>query len=243
MPDPDPCQHLEWDTRFFGVETARVLADTLTPDHAAAIDQWCASRQTKFLYFLARPDDPHTIRLAQQGGYMLTDVRMTFEQPLSADTPTKPTPCVGPFQEPDLPALRRIARTSFTDGRFYADPHIPRAKCDELYDLWITKSTGEDSSGVLVARHDDGRAIGFVTCDVDPSTRWGSIGLLGVDESARGRGVGRALTDAALAWATRSRLPGITVITQGRNVAAQRLYQRCGFVTRSVRLYYHKWYD
>jgi ribosomal protein S18 acetylase RimI-like enzyme len=95
---------------------------------------------------------------------------------------------------------------------------------------------------VLVAR-DEGRAVGFVTCDVDAATNWGSIGLLGVDESARGRGVGRALTQGALAWFAQRALPGVTVITQGRNVVAQRLYQRCGFVTRSVRLYYHKWYD
>jgi ribosomal protein S18 acetylase RimI-like enzyme len=243
MDDADePCKHLEWDSRFFGVETARVVADTLTPERAAEIDRWCAGHRIKFLYFLARPDDPETIRLAEQGGYALTDVRMTFEQPLSADAPVNRTSSVRPFEEPDLPALRRIARTSFTDGRFYSDPHVPRAKCDELYDIWITKSTGADPSGVLVAR-DEGRAVGFVTCDLDAATNWGSIGLLGVDESARGRGVGRALTQGALAWFALRGLPGVTVITQGRNVVAQRLYQRCGFVTRSVRLYYHKWYD
>ena len=32
------------------------------------------------------------------------------------------------------------------------------------------------------------------------------------------------------------------VVTQGRNIAGQRLYQRCGFLTRSVELWYHKWY-
>jgi hypothetical protein len=34
----------------------------------------------------------------------------------------------------------------------------------------------------------------------------------------------------------------VQVITQGRNYAAQRLYQRAGFVTRKTELWYHKWF-
>jgi len=32
------------------------------------------------------------------------------------------------------------------------------------------------------------------------------------------------------------------VVTQGRNLAAQRLYQRNGFVTASLQLWYHRWF-
>jgi hypothetical protein len=35
----------------------------------------------------------------------------------------------------------------------------------------------------------------------------------------------------------------VAVVTQGRNGAAQRLYQRCGFVTHALDLWYHKWYS
>jgi len=41
------------------------------------------------------------------------------------------------------------------------------------------------------------------------------------------------------------RQEGIThaeVVTQGRNYGAQRMYQRCGFVTRTTELWYHKWF-
>jgi hypothetical protein len=31
-------------------------------------------------------------------------------------------------------------------------------------------------------------------------------------------------------------------VTQGRNLAAQRLYQRTGFLIRDLQLWYHKWY-
>jgi hypothetical protein len=32
------------------------------------------------------------------------------------------------------------------------------------------------------------------------------------------------------------------VVTQGNNLAAQRLYQTCGFLSRDLQLWYHKWY-
>jgi len=43
-------------------------------------------------------------------------------------------------------------------------------------------------------------------------------------------------------WFADQNASNITVVTQGRNVAAQRLYQRLGFVTRSLELTYHKWF-
>ena len=67
--------------------------------------------------------------------------------------------------------------------------------------------------------------------------------LIAVDQAHRGGGVGRALVDSALAWAAARGLARIELVTHGRNVAAQRLYQRCGFVTRRVQLQYHKSYD
>jgi hypothetical protein len=33
-----------------------------------------------------------------------------------------------------------------------------------------------------------------------------------------------------------------TVVTQGRNVVSQRVYQRCAFMTRSAQLWYHCWF-
>lgn len=50
--------------------------------------------------------------------------------------------------------------------------------------------------------------------------------------------VRQALREDAAAWEARR----LGVATQGRNVQAQRLYQRCGFFTRSLGLSYHRWF-
>src|SRR5438045_3710522 len=107
----DPCQHLPWDTEFFGVATARVIGDTLTPDRAREIDQWCRSRKINLLYFLARSDDLLTERSAEEAGYRLVDLRTTFEKLLTDRAPA-PHPAISPFIPPDLPTLQQIGRTS-----------------------------------------------------------------------------------------------------------------------------------
>ncbi len=237
----EPCQHLPWDTEFFGVATARVIGDTLTPDRAREIDQWCQSRKIRLLYFLARSNDVITTRTAEERGYRLVDLRTTFEKRLIDRVPAAHR-AIGPFIPSDLPVLQRIARTSYTDSRFYHDGHIPRATCDRLFENWTTQSCQGQSDQVLVAR-EAGQAVGYVTCDLDAATRWAAIGLIGVDESFRGKGFGRQLVESALAWAAQQGALGMTVVTQGRNIAAQRLYLQCGFVTRPVQRYYHKWYE
>jgi len=55
-------------------------------------------------------------------------------------------------------------------------------------------------------------------------------------------GVGRALLDRSLSWFRGNNAASVTVVTQGRNVAALRAYERAGFTTRSVEFWYHKWF-
>ena len=71
----------------------------------------------------------------------------------------------------------------------------------------------------------------------------GQIGLVGVHPDARGNGVGAALVNAGLRWFGSVGARDVAVVTQGQNVTAQRLYQRCGFATSRIELWYHKWFS
>jgi dTDP-4-amino-4,6-dideoxy-D-galactose acyltransferase len=239
--DETPCEPLAWDTQLFGLSIARVRGDTLTTERAEAIDRWCRANGTKLLYFLARSDDPTTAAVAEQAGYREVDRRVTLHRSL-AGSHSATDNAITPFVDSDLDALRQIARGSYHDSRFYHDGRLPRAKCDELFDLWTTQACQRHPDHVLVAREDD-TPVGYVTCKTDPTSREATIDLIGVAESARGRGVGKRLVDAALGWAALRGATTMSVVTQTRNTAAIRLYERRGFVTSLVQRYYHKWYD
>ncbi len=238
MRDAAPCRLLDWDTEFFGRRIARLTASRLTPEAVDDALAWCTRHGVECLYCLADADDPPTARLAEAHGFRHVDVRMTLAARLEGAAAPPPAG-TRPWAPADLTALRALARTSHRDSRFYADPAFPRARCDDLYATWIDRSCHGYADAVLVADA-AGVAVGYVSCHLDGGDA-GRIGLFAVDAGHRGRGTGRALLAASLAWFGARGARRVTVVTQGRNVAAQRLYQRGGFVTDALQHWYHKW--
>ncbi len=238
-----PCRLLEWDSQFFGVRIARLEQSRLADAQWPAIAEWCKQNHVDCLYFLADAGDPVSARAAERAGFNLTDIRITFaHEAASQRGDALPVPggvTFRAFKEDDLAALQSIARASYRDTRFYADGHFSEARCDALYETWIEKSCHGRDDLVIVAEVDT-RPAGFITCSVRDGA--GMIGLVGVSVEARGRGLGQLLVQASQQWFHSRGAGQALVVTQGRNIAAQRLYQRCGFLTHSVQIWYHRWF-
>ena len=242
-----PCEMLSWDTEFFGCRIARVCGDTLKQEQAVQIDEWSRSNRIRCLYFLSRADDPATIQTAEKHGFGLVDIRVTFERVvMNLHDPARPEPPAGasirPVQPDDLPGLQAMARTGHGGTRFFSDSHFPRQRVEDLYSTWITLESRGRAQTVLVAASAANQPLGYVSCHMDPARREGQIGLVGVSPEVRGRGIGKNLVLAAIGWFRTQGAHEVTVVTQGNNRAAQRLYQQCGFLSRDLQLWYHKWY-
>lgn len=94
-------------------------------------------------------------------------------------------------------------------------------------------------STVFVAVDDDGTILGTATLELDDPITDGEppmapgearLRMLGVDASARGRGAGQALLDATIAHARERDRTRMILNTTDVMRAAQRLYERNGFV-------------
>ena len=236
------CEYLEWDSQFFGRRIARANISYLTEDLVAEIDAWCSSLGIDCLYFLAGSTDRQTARLAQVNEFRLVDVKLTLELQVGPTiTGDSAVSRVRSATEGDIPALRAIARTSHRDSRFYYDRNFPSHLCDELYATWIQRSCQGWATKVFVAGENE-VIDGYVTCNL-PNRFSAQIGLVGVADVAQGKGIGSELVSYAVRWFAQEGVEKVTVVTQGRNVRAQRLYQRSGFVTRSVDLWFHRWFS
>lgn len=237
------CEYLEWDSQFFGKRIARMRVPRLDEESATEIERWCVAEGIECLYFLADFSDKKTALLAQEWGFHFVDVRMTLTKVVS--NMNSESSAVGftirGAVDADIPALRAIARNAHHDSRFYYDAHFPPEKCNEMYETWIEKSVRGWARRVLVA--DAGRGPeGYLTCNLQQSGG-GEIGLVGVAEAARGRGVGKSLVREGLQWFAQNGATVVSVVTQGRNASAQRLYQKCGFTSHSVGIWFHRWFN
>jgi len=236
-------KYLEWDSVFFGLRIAQVVSSQLSTDTLAAISAACRVQKIDCLYFLASPEDTATIRLAEAEGFHLVDIRLTLERQVKASAvPWQPESAdIRMATVADIPALRLIAAANHRDSRFYHDGRFPVMRCDELYATWIEKSCQDYADAVLVADYGTG-AAGYLSCHLRDGGV-GQIGLVGVSNRCQGKGLGKQLLHESLRWFAAAGAAHVKVITQGRNLAAQRLYQKSGFLTSSLQLWYHKWFE
>ena len=109
-----------------------------------------------------------------------------------------------------------------------------------FYETWIENSFRGFAQAVLVVEVDR-KPVGYITSHLRGEEA--QIGLMGVADGHQGAGLRwTSLVQHFLSWAAREGAQRATVVTQGRNVRAQRLYQRSGFVTASFQLWYHRWF-
>ncbi len=237
----DPvCTYLEWDSEFFQRRIARLNRRRLDPAILAECAEFCQQNRIACVYLLADPNDPQTSRLAETSDFHLTDIRVTLERAVAGEDLAAFTLNGARFaRESDLPALRAIARSGHRDTRFYFDEHFDRNQCDLLYETWIENSFRGFAQAVLVAEA-EGEPAAYLACHLNEQTS--QIGLLGVAESHRGKGLATKLVRTFLSWSREQGARRAIVVTQGRNLQAQRLYQQNGFLTSSVQLWYHRWF-
>jgi dTDP-4-amino-4,6-dideoxy-D-galactose acyltransferase len=241
------CELLPWDTDFFGCRVGRIRTDRLPNEQVLEIDEWSRDNHIRCLYFLARADDPATIRTAETHGFGLVDVRLTLERRVRASedlTLREPPPnaVIRTARIEDLLGLQGIARTAHSDTRFFNDAHFSRLRVEEFYSVWIALECKGRAQNVLVAAGPTEQPLGYISCHLESAQKKGRIGLVGVAQEARGKGLGSSLVLAACDWFAAQGAKEIAVVTQGRNVPAQRLYQSRGFLTGDLGLWYHKWY-
>lgn len=235
-------QILEWDSNFFGMPVATILPEKLGHEDLVEVLALLEENGVRLAYWASDPGDGKSQQAATHCRGTLVDRKITYVTnaggaPLLSGGPAWPVETYDePFTNGDL---ENLAVQAGMYSRFRVDPRIPEGKFVELYKTWIRKSVDRQiAEAVLVVRH-LGKIVGMVT--VGKKNGRGDIGLIAVDDEMRGKQVGSALVFAAQAWAFGKGWDSAQVVTQGENVAACRLYERCGYRVEQTRNVYHFW--
>jgi mycothiol synthase len=165
--------------------------------------------------------------LARQAGLALArslhEMRIGLPLEAHAAVPTRP------FAPSDVDAWLRVNNRAFAghpeQGGWDRDTLATR-----LAEPWF------DPDGFRLYEH-DGSVAAFCWTKVHRETTppVGEIYVIGVDPELHGRGLGRELTLAGLDWMSSHGLTEAMLFVDAGNVAAVRLYERLGFVTRRTR--------
>ncbi len=229
---------LEWDSNFFGISIAR--CDPASPSDVDEAMSKAREQGVKCVYLLVDGDDTATLHhVMKEPLATQVDMRLTMrhvQKQAFARAESAPVELATPD---DLEWLAPLAREAHVQSRFFADWRFPVERAEALYETWIERSIEGWAARVFTARR-DGEALGYVTAHLDEE-KVGSIGLVAMSASARGQGLGSRLLGQALRWFEAQDAARIEVVTQGRNIAAQRLYQAHGFRSVKAELWYHVW--
>ncbi len=231
---------LPWDSDFFGFRIGRAQGNRLTSAAREELLRWCGDERIRCLYFLADGEDGATLEQAHVGDFKFVDLRVDFAIELAHAVALRSPTEFRPVRFEEISVIESMARGAHTDTRFFKDTGFPAARAADLYARWIQRDFREHR--VLVVGGPDGAVAGYVTCQLDAASGIGRIGLIAVAEAARGRGLGRALVQGALAWFRENGCREVRVATQGTNLVAQRLYQAFGFRTAETSVTFHRWF-
>jgi dTDP-4-amino-4,6-dideoxy-D-galactose acyltransferase len=147
---------------------------------------------------------------------------------------------IGPFQGTDTEELIPLAFQSGQFSRFRLDSRFSPDVFDKLYTEWVVRSVNRIiADEINVYKSQDEQIAGFITLAKRPDHC--EIGLLGVDATVRGKGIGRQLIASAFQFTVKNSMTELRVATQERNIIARKFYESCGFSLIRKTFIYHYW--
>jgi ribosomal protein S18 acetylase RimI-like enzyme len=233
---------LPWDSEFFGFNVAFLSCMNLTETIYGHVDRFIHAHDIRLVEYLCNCHNPDTVRVAEAKGFSFTDIRLSFARRLThrlgQDLPAGLR--FGRAGEEHVPALQGIAGDLYVDSRYWFDSGFDRDKVKEFYRGWVEKGVRGQYDHECFALFAGEAPGAFCTLRYN-TERTASIGLFGLAPEWRGKGLGKRLLAHVFNHLLERGVEEVGVVTQGRNYAAQNLYQSMGFRTKRTQLWYHKW--
>jgi dTDP-4-amino-4,6-dideoxy-D-galactose acyltransferase len=232
---------LNWDSAFFGFSVAQITAFAGAGDELTRCLDLMRKDGIRLAYASADLDAVSIAEVIKKGGIHVDQKTVYRIQVQGRESGVAASdPRISRYDQP-VPDenLVRLAVEAGVYSRFNTDERIGKQKFIELYTKWIEQSVSHAIAKEVLVCREDGVVCGMITLGEKDGS--GNIGLVAVDASKRGSGLGIALIREAIRWFAAHGYREATVVTQGFNGPACRLYEKCGFTVASSEAYFHFW--
>jgi dTDP-4-amino-4,6-dideoxy-D-galactose acyltransferase len=222
---------------FFGYEVGKLeLSEKEEFDFAKLKIE---SKGFRLIYIFSRK------KLNNSPYLQLVDEKVTFYQKIDSKsliTNKELSFAISSFEinHHDIEQIRQLALQSGIYSRFHIDSNFRNDEYRRLYLEWIENCVyGNLAFDILVAT-DKSRIIGFTTLNKKDSNL-ADIGLVAVDSTNRGNGIGYNLISETIKRAYNTGFNLIQVVTQLNNIPAIKLYEKTNFKLKEIINIYHYW--
>lgn len=239
---------LNWDTKFWGMKITTLLTPVLNKKIISIVNKIVKKNNIIFTSFLCDAYNINNTIIAQKNNFILTDIRNTYE--IIYDSKKKYNVKKSNFKFTkasirDYKKIQNFSDSLFSLSRYNFDNKFETNKVNKFYLNWILKSIKgrfDDCVYILTNLNIKNEILGFLSIKIIDNIC--QIGLIAINPKFSNKGIGSILIkNLKNIIFNRKKIKKIIVITQGRNIPAQRLYEKNNFLLTKSELWYHKWHN
>lgn len=233
---------LKWDTEFWGYPVSLITTRILSDSIIYRTNLFIKKNKIKLTQYLCNCHDNYSVDCAEKYNYKFKDIRLTFKKVLNLNLLGKKA-SDSKFRKAtikDFKILKKLSVSIYKNSRYYFDSNFNLKKVQDFYDQWLYKAINNSYDNECLIYCVKKKPVSYCTLRyIDNETA--IIGLFGVGKKYSGKGYGKKLMNEVAIFLKAKRFKKIVVVTQGRNLKAQRFYQKEGFLIDNTELWYHKW--
>ena len=231
---------LEWDSSFFGYPVARITAHEITEDKLTALVAEAKKSSTRLVYLFTDPADTVSTHSAKSIHAKLVDQKITYHIYIKNVDAATVDAHIEEFEgEHPTAKLVDLSLQSGLYSRYKIDTEFKNKEFERMYLAWIENSVNKKIADHIFVYMEDGKELGFVTLKARSNNA--QIGLIAVDESSRGKAIGKKLVAAVIIKLQNKNIPELDVATQIDNADACNFYEKVGFKGIKTENIYHIW--
>lgn len=230
-------EYLEWDSNFFRKRIGKISIPNNYPYNSIeTIINSAKSDSFELIYLFEESENIGDC--INQLSDKLTDIKINFKKEIKHSHKLINNITVLDSDHVDDNILK-LSYNSGQHSRFLTDPHFGKDSFEKLYKTWITKSVSREIADQVFVCKEADKIIGFITLKVGKNS--GVIGLIAIDDSYQGRGIGKELVFACENYLHENNITNLEVATQNANKNAMNFYKKIGFEINKIINIYHLW--
>lgn len=209
-----------FDSDVLGFKVAKIV--NLEPVQVKNLIRDLIKNKISYATIRVQSNNFFLIHALESAGFILVDGLINLSLDLSSTEPKIKT-AIREVNKSDLAQLKKITSNLYSNTRITNDPRT-RDFTNKYYMKWVENSVKGEAADSVLVWNEKGEILGYVSLQ-----KKGQIPLIGVAESARGKGIAKELLNASLAQFKKWSVKNVNIDTQINNIPAIRAYQSAGF--------------